>query len=83
MSNDRTLSTGQLAALGEALQQLEHGAMNTLRRTDPNVPLLLEDSDSEVGTVHEAIATLVSDLHAVYTCVAPLGVNPLYPEWEG
>jgi hypothetical protein len=78
-----TLSQAQVAALTQALERAEAQAMSTLRRTDQDVQLIMEDERSEPGTVHEAIASIVTDLHEVYAAVAELGVQPLYPGWTG
>jgi hypothetical protein len=83
VSDAQVLSEAQVAALAEALARAESRAMNTLRRTDPDVQLIIEDEDSEPGSVHEAIATIVSDLHEAYRAVAGLGLRPGYPDWEG
>lgn len=83
MSASRKLSVEQVSALEEAMGFLEYRAMNTLRRTAQDVRLIREDDDSEDGTVHEALADIVSDVHRVYAALAELGLRPAYLEWEG
>lgn len=83
MSDVQVLSEAQVAELAEALERAEFQAMNTLRRTDPGAQLIIEDEESEPGTVHEAVAAIVSDLHGVYKAVAALGIRPIHPGWEG
>jgi hypothetical protein len=78
-----TLSAEQVTALADALRTVEGAAMTTLRRTDPRFQLTIEEVEhEEPGTVHEAIAELITDLFRVYAIVGELGITPVYPEWE-
>lgn len=83
MSDGYRMSEEQVARLGDALRHLEARAMDTLRRTGTDLQLVIEDEESEAGTVHEALASLVTDLHAVYAAATPLGIAAQYPEWNG